>query len=409
MKFFFSREKARVLFMKNKRIDSATLGDRSTNDLARAIALEEGGLPSFSRQAMWLALVATVIFGIWAHFAKLDIITLATGQILPAGAVQVIQHLDGGRISEIFIDDGDSVQTGDVLISFNDTQARSKYQAMIGTYWALFAKAERLRAFSHQREPDFSSVPEEFSLLIEEEYILFETTLNQSRQLRQQVSTLGQIAKIRSGLARDQLVTRVEALDAEQALGQAQSDLLLFKRRSLDELNDTSDEISEIEEQIVDLEDRLNRMNVTSPVDGVVQELQFRTVGGVVPPGAALMNVVPVNDQLEAEIRVSPTDIGYVRTGQEVKIKVGTYDFMRYGTIAGIVQMVSPYSSVDEENTPFFRVIVALAEDYVARDPSKIVQPGMTVQVDIVTDQQSILAYLMRPIVVAFEQGMSER
>lgn len=395
--------------MKNKSIDNAALGDRGANALARAIALEEGSLPSYSRQAMWLALCATIIFGIWAYFAKLDVIALATGQILPAGAVQVIQHVDGGRIAEIHVDDGDAVRTGDVLVSFNDTQARSEYQAMIGRYWALFAKSERLRALIHQREPDFSSVPEEFSLLVEEEYILLETARSQSRQLRQQVSTLGQIAEIRGGLARDQLVTRVEALDAEQALGQAQSELLLFNRRSLDELNDTSVELREIDEQLLDLEDRLNRIHVTSPVDGVVQELQFRTVGGVVPPGAVLMNVVPVSDQLEAEIRVSPTDIGYVRTGQEVRIKVGTYDFMRYGTIAGTVDMVSPYSSVDEQNTPFFRVIVALANDYVARDPTKTVQPGMTVQADIVTDQQSILAYLMRPIVVAFEQGMSER
>jgi len=98
-----------------------------------------------------------------------------------------------------------------------------------------------------------------------------------------------------------------------------------------------------------------------------------------------------------------------VRVGQPVRIKVGTYDFMRYGTISGLVDMVSPYSSVDAQNVPFFRVVVALEANHVVRDASKTIQPGMTVQADIITDQQSILAYLMRPIAVAFNQGMSER
>ena len=395
--------------MKNKFIEQAVIGDREANHLARAIALEEGGLSNYARHAMWLALLATVLFAIWAHFAKLDIIALATGQILPAGAVQVIQHVDGGRLAVISVEDGDTVTAGDVLVSFNDTQARSEYQATLARYWALFAKAERLRALIYQREPDFSQLPSEFSQLVDEETLLLTTAENQRFQLTSQIDTLAEIAAIRGGLARDQLVTRVDALDAEQALGQARSELFLFNRRSQDELNDTAVELRETQEQLLDLEDRLNRIHVKSPVDGVVQELQFRTVGGVVPPGATLMNVVPVSDQLEAEIRVSPTDIGFVRVGQPVRIKVGTYDFMRYGTISGLVDMVSPYSSVDAQNVPFFRVVVALEANHVLRDASKTIQPGMTVQADIITDQQSILAYLMRPIAVAFNQGMSER
>ena len=177
----------------------------------------------------------------------------------------------------------------------------------------------------------------------------------------------------------------------------------------MDELNGSSSELSQTEEQLAKLKDRLDRVDVRSPVDGVVQDLRFRTIGGVIPPGATLMNVVPLDGKLQAEVRVAPTDIGFVKKGQDVRLKIGTFDFMRYGTIPGQVEMVAPYSATDEKQGSYFKVIVSLSQNYVGNDPSKVIDPGMTVQADIITDRQSVLKYMLRPIYAAFSQGMRER
>ena len=112
---------------------------------------------------------------------------------------------------------------------------------------------------------------------------------------------------------------------------------------------------------------------------------------------------------MHAEVRVSPSDIGFIRIGQRARIKVATYDFMRYGIIEGEVTMVSPFSSVDERQGPYFKVLVSLPKTYVGVDAGKQVEPGMTVQADIITDRQSVLRYMLRPIYLAINQGLRER
>ena len=177
----------------------------------------------------------------------------------------------------------------------------------------------------------------------------------------------------------------------------------------MDELNVSASDLAQTEEQMGKLKDRLDRVKVVSPVDGVVQDLKFRTVGGVIPPGATLMNVVPLDGKMHAEVRVSPSDIGFIKIGQRARIKVATYDFMRYGIIEGEVTMVSPFSSVDERQGPYFKVLVSLPKTYVGVDAGKQVEPGMTVQADIITDRQSVLRYMLRPIYLAINQGLRER
>ena len=220
---------------------------------------------------------------------------------------------------------------------------------------------------------------------------------------------MSEVSAIRTDLAKEKLNTRVQALDAQRNAGQAQAELLRFRRTNMDDLNSSSAELAQATEQMSKLKDRLDRVDVLSPVDGVVQDLKFRTVGGVVPPGATLMNVIPLDGKMHAEVRVSPSDIGFVKKGQTVRLKVGTFDFMRYGTIEGKVSMVSSFSTLDEKQQPYFKVIVSLPKNYVGSDEGKQIDPGMTVQADIITDRQSVLRYLFRPVFVAFSQGMRER
>lgn len=385
------------------------LGSRADNYLAKAILLEEATPPSYMRTTIKLVAYTIGIFLIWAIIAKLDVVALATGQIMPIQAVKVIQHVDGGRIAAINVIDGQVVKEGEVLMRLNDTEPSAEYETLNAKYWGLYAKVERLRALLDNHDANFSSVPKEFDKMVEEQKVTLKTSRDQVKQLEGEIKILNEVSNIRGELSKEKLATRVQALDAQRNLSQAQAELLRYRRVNMDDLNQSANDMAQAEEQLNKMRDRLQRVDVVSPVNGIVQDLKFRTLGGVVPPGAILMNVVPSDGNLHAEVRVLPTDIGFVKLGQQARVKFGTYDFMRYGTMEGNVSMVSSYSTLDEKQQPYFKVIISLPMKNLGNDPAKTIEPGMTAQADIVTDRQSVLRYLMRPIYIAFHQGMRER
>lgn len=384
------------------------LGSRNDNYIAKAILLEEAAPPVYWQTTVKLIAYSLGAFLIWALFANLDVVATAPGQVMPIQSVQIIQHVDGGRIAEINVSDGREVKAGQVLMRLNDTEASAEFLTLSAKYWSLYTRVERLRALLGDRKADFSAVPEQYKQLVAEQEFTLKTSKDQIGQLESEIKILGEVSSIRGDLAKEKLATRVQALDAQRNLSQAQAELLRYRKANMDDLNTTTGELAQTEEQMTKLKDRLERVDVVSPVDGVVQDLKFRTVGGVVPPGATLMNVIPLDGKMHAEVRVQPTDIGFVKKGEEARLKLGTYDFMRYGTITGQVVMVSSFSTLDEKSNPYFKVVVSIPQNYVG-DKEKTIEPGMTVQADIITDRQSVLKYLFRPIYVAFSQGMRER
>jgi len=385
------------------------LGDRTDNYVAKAILLEEAAPPAYMKTTVKLVCYALGVFFLWALFATLDVVALAPGQIMPIQAVKVIQHVDGGRIASIDVVDGQAVLEGQVLMRLNSTEAGAEYQTIVAKYWGLYTRVERLRALLGDRPADFSKVPPEYKQQVEEQQFTLRTSREQITQLQKEIKIFTEVSAIRGDLEKEKLNTRVQALEAQRNLNGAQTELLRYRRTNMDELNTAVIELAQTEEQMNKLKDRLKRVDIISPVDGVVQDLKFRTIGGVIPPGAILMNVIPVDGKIHAEVRVSPSDIGFVKVGQSARLKIGTFDFMRYGTIDGEVSMVSSFSTLDEKQQPYFKVIVTLPQSYVGDDKDKRIDPGMTVQADIMTDRQSVLRYLLRPIYAAFKQGMRER
>ena len=384
------------------------LGSRNDNYIAKAILLEEAAPPVYWQTTVKLIAYSIAAFLIWALLANLDVVATAPGQVMPIQSVKIIQHVDGGRIAEINVSDGQEVKEGQVLMRLNDTEASAEFLTLTAKYWSLYTRVERLRALLGDRKADFSAVPEQYKQLVAEQEFTLKTSKDQVNQLESEIKILGEVSSIRGDLAKEKLATRVQALDAQRNLSQAQAELLRYRKASMDDLNTTTGELAQVEEQMTKLKDRLQRVDIVSPVDGVVQDLKFRTLGGVIPPGATLMNVVPLDGKMHAEVRVQPTDIGFVKKGEEARLKLGTYDFMRYGTITGKVIMVSSFSSLDEKSNPYFKVVVSIPQNFVG-DKEKTIEPGMTVQADIITDRQSVLKYLFRPIYVAFSQGMRER
>jgi adhesin transport system membrane fusion protein len=438
------------------------LGDRSHRNLANALLLEEAVAPRHIRLTIALLCVTIAAFVAWSTVARLDEVANAPGQIVPSGAIQVVQHQDGGTIARISVAEGARVEKGQVLIALDPVETQAELNVSEARHWALVARVARLRAQASERwdAADFSEVPAAHADLVRDQRAILDSHRqaieNQEKVIRaqiaqleadlgrvkEQISTgqrevgiLREVAGIRDELEKDRLVTKVQSLETQRtlvvqegdlqrnraqsnatraAVGEARARLVTLRsdRRQAanDEIGTATAELSQVTELLVKLRKRLTRIEVTAPVRGLVQDLRYRTIGGVIPPGAMVMNIVPVDDVLNAEVRISTSDIGHVRPGQRVRLKVLTYDFLRYGTIDGDLESVSAASFLDEKGNPYFKGIVKLSRAHLGNQPDLFpVLPGMTVIGDIVTDRKTVFQYLARPLVVAFRQGLRER
>ncbi len=170
-------------------------------------------------------------------------------------------------------------------------------------------------------------------------------------------------------------------------------------------------ETSQVQELIHQLEDRFNRLQIVSPVRGYVKDIKIKSKGGIVPAGGIVMEVVPIDDELRVETRISTKDVGHVNLGQPVTVKVASFDFARYGSVSGVLDNISATTYIDETNgAPYYKGIVKLDTPYVGEDPeqNKIVS-GMTVQADIMTGEKTLSQYLLKPIYVSLQQSFRER
>ncbi len=154
----------------------------------------------------------------------------------------------------------------------------------------------------------------------------------------------------------------------------------------------------------------MKRLKIRSPSYGYVKGLNVKTIGGVIESGAVLIEIVPLEDSMIIEAKISPKDIGHVIKGQKVTIKFSAFDFSRYGTVDGKLESISATTFVDEDGTRYYLGRMSLAKNYVGNDPKQnLIVPGMTVQADIVTGSKSILSYLLKPIHSSITSSFTER
>lgn len=241
---------------------------------------------------------------------------------------------------------------------------------------------------------------------------------------------------LREELYKKGLTSKIIYLDAKREVNDARGELanlIVERQRTTEELSESrtklseldtdsredaltqmgvaTNELAQINESLSQLFDRVRRLQILSPVHGIVKGMQVHTVGGVIPAGAAIMEVVPLEDELIVETKITTRDVGHVEIGQPVTVKVTTYDFARYGGISGELGDVSATTFVDEATgDPYYRGIVKMDRGYVGFDPEQNrVLPGMTVQADIKTGRKTLLEYLLKPVVSSVKTAFRER
>ena len=200
--------------------------------------------------------------------------------------------------------------------------------------------------------------------------------------------------------------TRARAAVAE-ALQRLKEGELRFQRQARDELGETEQTIARVRELLAQATDQGVRAEIRSPIDGIVKKLRYNTIGGVVAPGEAIMDIVPTGDKLVIQAKLSPIDRGYVDL-QAALVKISTYDFVRYGGLSGVVSQVAPDASTDKAGAPYFEVVVETDKAYLG-DSAGPADHGMQATVDIHTGTQSVMDYLIKPVLKLRDEAFRER
>lgn len=357
---------------------------------------------------------------IWAYFAKLDEVTTGTGKVVPTMHEQTIESLEGGIISKIFVRQDDIVQPGQILAQLDRTQASSTVDESAAKYRAALASEARLRAEVNGTPVEFPKELDGYPDLRQSEMRLYQTRrdslLSEVQLTDQALALIGKQVAISESLIKVGAASNVEVLElkrqqAELELKKAdlKSQYLVEARQDLAKASAEADSLAPV---VRGRSDTLRRLTLRSPVKGIVKSIDISTVGGVVPPNGEVMKLIPLNDQLAIETRVSPRDIAFIHPGQPASVKISAYDYAIYGDLKGHVEAISP-DTIQDKMKPdvyYYRVLVKTDTSALHNKLGKAfpIVPGMVATVDIHTGDKTVLQYLFKPFNKAGE-AMRER
>lgn len=432
--------------------------------LSQSAMLEEARTPYLVRASILVICFSFIAFVAWSALTRINELARTTGEISPSSHIQIIQHLEGGIVEEIAVRDDDRVKAGQVLLRMSGESTLSDLQRLREKAGGLERRIGRLRNFiagdetvipetgTEQAAGRGGAVDDNLEILEgmirahrQEQEVIRQQLVQKQKQvgiLNEQLATSRKALQLaetafatQEALYKERLVPEttyiaalrdinsqrgeIQALQIE--IQQAQDAISEFewRLRSTDstakdaarqQLVDVESEHADTREMLAKVEKQVERLAVRSPVDGIVKGLEVHTRGGVVAPGSKLMEIVPVEGELLAEIRIAPSDIGHIKVGFPAKVKVTSFDFSRYGTIDGTVTGLSATTFSEPQGQTYYKGIVTLAKNHVGENPGEnIILPGMIVNADIITGKKSLLAYLLKPIHRALNSSFGER
>lgn len=409
-----------------------------------------------ARLVIVLSAATFLLFLIWAALAPVDEVTRGQGRVIPSSKVQLVQAAAPATLSALLVRGGERVRKGQLLARLDDPVSSAEVGQIQAETESLQARSARLQAEAMGGETAACSGPEcqnEAALrgaradALRSRIAALNAMADQRR--REASEAAATISSLQGSLALAQrqvamleplagknIVPQTELLDARrevidlqgriaaareqrsraeaavrESLAQASEASAVFRKEALDERSQIAAKLAVNEESLRGAEGKLNRNELRSPVDGVVNDVQVTTIGGFVQPGQKVMEVVPLGDKLLVETRVKPRDIAFIKIGDKALVKVTAYDFSIYGGLEGRVVQVSADSIYDEvEKEAYFNVIVQTDRNYLTFQGRELpITPGMMCDTEIITGTKSVLAYLLKPVFKARSEALRER
>lgn len=346
---------------------------------------------------------------IWASRAEIDEVTKGDGKVIPSSSIQTVQNLEGGIVAEILVREGSRVEKGDILIRIDDTLSASSYRENLAKSQALQAALTRLSAEAEGAGKLVfpAGLVESRPDLVTRERELFEKRgieLSEQKQILERSHRLAaDELTMTIPLVQKGVVSKVEQLRLEREVNELEGQLRELvggrQQEAMEKYTEAKAQFEELEEVLEGREDRVRRTQVRAPAAGTVNKLYMNTIGGVVQPGEPIVDIVPDDDTLLVEAKIRPSDIAFLRPGQEATLKFSAYDFAIYGGLKGTVEHISADTIQDEiDQQHYYMIKVRNAEGRLLKDGEELdVIPGMTVEVDVLTGRRTVLQYLTKP------------
>jgi hemolysin D len=425
--------------------------------LPAALEVIESPASPFGRVGLWFLIVAVVLALLWAFIGKLDVVVVASGRTIPADRVKLVQPSELGVVRAIHVREGQQVRAGQLLIELDPTTTGADdVQARTGLNAAEMDRARSRALLSYlggrglafappsgaapatasvQRELLQSQVQEfeaRRGMLMQErgqhmaelagaraEVAKLRDTLpllDRQLEARRSLADKGHYSRLRVLEMEEQRIDRARSMEVQQAaaaraqaaiggidqqMNQLRSELV---RTTVTDLAQAQDNATLRSQEIAKTGMRNRLMQLRSPVDGTVQQIAIHTRGGVVEPAQALMVIVPRDSQLVVEARVTSRDIGFVRAGQPVRVKVDAFPFTDYGTIDGVLESVSADAMDDEKLGLVYTARIRME----GRRPLPLT-PGMSISAEIKTGSRRVIQYLLSPIMTRLDEAGRER
>src|SRR4051812_4796601 len=433
------------------------------------------GVPLSAKWPIFTGLAILVVwlgcFGVWAGFAPLNSAVVASGTFVATGQNKQIQHFEGGIIREILVAEGDVVRPNQVLARMDDTAANAKLRRLVLKKYRLIAMKARLEAEMRDadtigtvaafgesaRDPEIEAILERQSAELRarrasranEESVLrkqiagLEESVRgyqaQVQSTRDRIALFAEELKDKDSLLRQQLVRKTDVLavrrseaglggdlgeylgriaDSNERIAQANEKIAQVHstalRDAIKELRETETDLDDVEEQIRAAQDVVDRVDIRSPVRGIVVKKNFHTAGGVVSSGAVILELLPIGDERIIEAHVNPRDISHVSVGQEARVRLSALNQRITPMVAASVVYVSADTLAEqvpdnEMRRKSYVVRVRLSQDDVLRRmPEFIPTPGMPADVYITTGERTFFEYIMKPIFDSFSRAFRE-
>jgi hemolysin D len=440
-------------------LGNATFGARATEFLPAVLEIQQAPPSPIGRALLWTILAAFTAGVLWATLGRIDIVATAKGKVIPSGYSKVIQPYEAGVIAAIRVQDGQPVKQGDVLIELDSTLNVADRARAVNEYRAAKVEAARLRALI-QDQATFEAPPdaEEAPVLLQQQLLrdqlaeyhakvaaaqhlvdqrraVVGQTKENLRRLEATVPMEAERAEAYKQLLDHGAVTKMDFLQAEgqridkaqelagqkkklqqdrAALAEAETQyramLSEFQQTKQAELSTLETKAASLAQEVTKADQKAGLQKLVAPIDGVVQQLAVHTVGGVVTPAQQLLIVVPRDHPVEVEAQVENKDIGFVREGQPVEVKVETFQFTLYGTIPGHVVTVSDDAASIEKVGLIYPTRVSLDRGSMQVEGKQVnLSPGMAVTVEIKTGQRRIIEYLLSPLLKSMSESLRER
>lgn len=387
---------------------------------------------------------AVLISLLWASLVKVDIIVRTEGRVVPAGKSQIVQHLEGGIVHNILVHEGELVKAGQTLIELSDIQAKSnlnqeqsKSSTLRGREARLIAESSGAASINFPKDMQDEEVKKAENLafqarrsrVADEVRVLRdqnaqkrgEVTEAESRRknLANELEVAHQQYKVIENLRRNGAASNLELLDSQSRVQRLTSQIAeaeaatprlkaaiaesesragevwaRYRAEASSELTQIRGDIEKSTFEIGSNKDKLERNQVKAPVSGIINRMSVTTIGGVIKPGEALMEITPNDDNVLIEAKARPNDRANLRSGLPARIRIGAYDYATFGTLEGTVTEVSADTLIDEREGRYYRVILK------AKNQKNQIEtvPGMTAIADVVVGKRTVISYLLSPL-----------